>query len=644
MTCHRLQLLRVILLFTSAFTPAFGQSGVFQGVVMDPQGAAIVGAKVTATDEAKQLVARETVSGADGAFEVGPLSPGLYTITVEVKGFKMTERRGLTLDTSQKMNLGKLVLEVGAVTEAVTVDATVPLVETSTGQKSFVITDRQVNELSLNGRDFQSLMKTLPGVVSNDQSDFRLAFNSTNNWNTNGLRGSMNNASLDGAINTDVGANDGQYTQVSLDSVSEFKLQTSTFNAEFGRNAGVMINAVTKSGSSKFHGTVYDFARNDAFDANNFFRNLQGQGKAKLRFNQFGGNLGGPAYIPKISSRAKPKLFFFFNFEGTRATRPNGNPFVDVPGPEMLNGDFSKVWRTTRINSTQFLTGTVFAPGSITRDAAGNLTGGDAYPGNIVPKSVWSKQAPAFLKLLNAIDRSQGSPTPGVAENVRVPLNDSYLFYKNAKVARVDYNLSAKTNVFVRWADDAQNESTGLGIFTTTSYPVFPEYRKKPGASWSANVVSVVSPSMTNEFIFAYNHLTQVVDVVPGTDPATYDRDKLGFTFKELYTGVNLDNKFPSFSGCATNGGACGFSSFDAGWFSEGRTFAITDNYTIHHNKHAFKFGIFANKNLNGQEPTWTDAPSFNFGTGVNNPNDTNIGMANRQLPQRGSDHRPLLR
>ncbi len=88
--------------------------------------------------------------------------------------------------------------------------------------------------------------------------------------------------------------------------------------------------------------------------------------------------------------------------------------------------------------------------------------------------------------------------------------------------------------MFVRWADDAQNESTGLGIFTTTSYPVFPEYRKRPGASWSANVVSVVSPTMTNEFIFAYNHLTQVVDVVPGTDTSIYDRDKLGFTLKEL--------------------------------------------------------------------------------------------------------------
>ena len=122
--------------------------------------------------------------------------------------------------------------------------------ETSTSQKSFVISSRQVTELSLNGRDFQSLMRTLPGVASNSGSDFRLAFNSTDQFNVNGLRGSMNNVYLDGSINTDVGANDGQYTQISLDSVGEFKVQTSTFNAEYGRNPGVMININTKSGGT----------------------------------------------------------------------------------------------------------------------------------------------------------------------------------------------------------------------------------------------------------------------------------------------------------------------------------------------------------------------------------------------------------
>ena len=161
----------------------------------------------------------------------------------------------MKLDANQIMNLGTLSMQVGQTTESITVAAEVPLVETSTSQKSFVISSRQVTELSFNGRDFQSLMRTLPGVASNSGSDFRLAFNNTDQFNVNGLRGSMNNVYLDGSINTDVGANDGQYTQVSLDAVGEFKVQTSTFNAEYGRNPGVLININTKSGGTSFHGT-----------------------------------------------------------------------------------------------------------------------------------------------------------------------------------------------------------------------------------------------------------------------------------------------------------------------------------------------------------------------------------------------------
>ncbi len=247
--------------------PAFAQTGSIQGVLVDAAGASIPNAKIAAYDQAKQIVARETISGQNGGFFLSPLLPGRYTIKVEATGFKAVERTDLTLDQNQIMNLGSLTAEVGQTSESVTVEAQVPLVETSTAQKSFVISSRQVTELALNGRDFQSLMRTLPGVVSNDASDFRLAFNNTNSFNVNGARGSANNVFLDGSINTDVGANDGQYTQISLDAVGEFKVQTSAFNAEYGRSPGIMISINTKSGGSQFHGTAYEFLRNNAFDA-----------------------------------------------------------------------------------------------------------------------------------------------------------------------------------------------------------------------------------------------------------------------------------------------------------------------------------------------------------------------------------------
>ena len=625
------------LLFALAFcaVPAFGQSGVIQGIVTDPQGAVIPNAKVAALDEAKRVVVRETFSGEDGAFQLRPLLPGTYTVKAEAQGFKALERESLVLDVNQIMNLGTLALQLGTTTEAITVTAEVPLVETTTAQKSFVVSSRQVTELSLNGRDFQSLMRTLPGVVSNDRSDFRLAFNNTDSFNTNGLRGSMNNVYLDGAINTDVGANDGQYTQVSLDSVGEFKVQTSTFNAEYGRNPGILINITTKSGGSQFHGTAYEFLRNDALDANPFFRNLQGLKKAKLRFNQFGGNISGPIYLPHVSTRSDKRLFFFFNYEGTRASRPNGPSSIDVPDQDLLNGDFRKLLRfnpdgsPVNIAGTSFNIGTIFQPGTIVRDASGRAVGGVPFPNNTVPRSQWSQNAPAFLKILGGIDRSKGVPVAGTPNIVRIPFQDTYQFRKDQKVLRVDWNISPQLNFFFRWADDSQREQQGLGIFSGNPYPVLPQFRKKPGASWSWNLVKVISPRTTNEFIFNYNHLTQVVDVVESTDPATYDRDKLGFKFQELYPKSNLRNKFPRISGCGTG---CDFNSFASGWLSEGKTFAWTDNLTMARGAHTFKTGIYFNINHNGQQPAWTDSTSFNFVPSSGNPNDTNNGLANLLL------------
>jgi hypothetical protein len=622
----------ILLVLACGVVPLWAQSGVIQGTVVDAQGAVIPNAKVSALDEAKGIVVRETISQGDGTFQLRPLLEGRYTVKAESKGFKMLERAGLVLDPNQIMNLGALRLEVGEVAEAITVQEEVPLVETATASKSFVLSSRQVTEISLNGRDFQSLMRTLPGVVSNDRSDFRLAFNNTDSFNTNGLRGSMNNFYLDGTINTDVGANDGQYTQLSMDAVGEFKEQNSVFNAEYGRNPGILLSATTKSGGGDFHGTAYEFLRNNALDARLPFDTT---GKtAKLRFDQFGGNIGGPLYLPGISTRGNKKLFFFFNYEGTRASRPNGGNFVDTVHPELLNGNFQRLLRfnpdgsPVTLRGTSFNVGTVFQPGTIVRDNANNIIGGTPFPNNVVPQSMWSKNAPAFLNVINRLNRSTGAPIGTDPSLVRVPMQDTYVFSKNQKALRVDYNLSSKTNLFFRWVDDAQRESQGLGIFSGNSYPVFPEYRKKPGASWSWNLVNVISPTTTNEFIFGYNHLTQVVDVVDGTDTSTYDRQKLGFTFGELYPNSNVRNKFPNFS-CGTG---CGFSSFAPTWLSEGKTYAWTDNFTRIHGSHTFKTGVFFNMNDNGQQPAWTDSTNLNFGSNAQNPNDTGNTLANLLL------------
>ncbi len=607
----------------------YAQTGTIQGTLVDPSGAAIRGAKIAATDQRKSVTVREVVTADQGGFQLGNIQPGLYTLKFTAAGFKTLTRTDVQLDQNQNLNFGNVTLEVGATTDSITVEAEVPLVETSTANKSFTITSKQVTDLSLNGRDFQSLMRTLPGVVSNDRTDFRLAFNNTDAFNVNGLRGSNNNVFLDGAINTDVGANDGQFTQVSLDAVGEFKVQTSTFNAEYGRNPGIMISVNTKSGGKNFHGTLYEFGRNNALDARQpFDRSGTTQ---KLRFNQFGANIGGPLVIPKISSRKDPKLFFFFNYEKTLATRPSGGAFVDLPHPDVLTGDLSRLYRAGNILTAQgvdtgYRIGQVFQPGSLVREAGGRIIGGQPYIGNIIPRNQWSNNTPAFLKVIGGAQYAGTVPNPNVPETVRSFFQDTYKFNKEGKVLRLDYTISDRANFFFRWADDANHEEQGLGIFASTPYPVFPQFRRKPGSSWSYNLVNVISPTTTNEFIFSYNRLTQLVDVQESANKALYDRTSLGFTFPEFFPAANLRNRFPRFN-CGI--GSCNYPGFAAGWLSEAKQFTWTDNLTKNMGKHTLKFGAFFNMNLNGQQPSWTDAMNFNFGDSPDNPLSTGNTFAN---------------
>src|SRR5919198_5428072 len=291
------QIISLVAAVSMMAATARAQSAQIQGKVADEQGGALPGAQVQAIDEEKGVIARQVTSGADGFFSLVALLRGRYTVRAEISGFKTLERSGLVLDPNQVLDLGEVKLAVGALTETVDVVAETPVIEVGTSQKSYTISDTQVRELSLNGRDFTSLLKTLPGVATND-TGFRLAFNSTEGFMVNGLRQSMNNVMLDGTPNTDTGANDGQYTQLSLDAVGEFKLQNSAFNAEFGRNAGVLITSTTRSGGQQFHGTLYGFRRDGKWDSVPF-DSLTGA-KVPLDYKQIGGNLGGVGSFPGL--------------------------------------------------------------------------------------------------------------------------------------------------------------------------------------------------------------------------------------------------------------------------------------------------------------------------------------------------------
>src|SRR6185503_238041 len=311
----------IVLLLAFSFalsSAAFGQeiTGVLTGTVKDANGAAVKGATVTITDTEKKLVVRTTTTDDDGSFTVSELHAGLYDISVEAPNFKKHLESNVKLDVGQRRAVS-ITLEVGNVEEVVTVEANPVAVELSTPTVSTVINGDQARELSLNNRNWVQLITLAPGV-SNDLAD-QVYVGTTNpagqantmNISVNGARSAQNTYTIDGADVTDRGSNITIQAYPSVDSIAEFKVQRSLFAAESGRSGGGQINVVTRGGGDKFHGSAFEFVRNDVFNANDFISNRisnpafgrESNGKAKrapFRYNDYGMTLSGPVYLPRF--------------------------------------------------------------------------------------------------------------------------------------------------------------------------------------------------------------------------------------------------------------------------------------------------------------------------------------------------------
>jgi hypothetical protein len=295
-------LLPVLLVAFAAMLP--GQRNTqMTGRVADPSDAIIPEANVTIINE-DTGIRRETTTNELGYYVVPLLQPGRYRVTVQKEGFRPISRAGITLEVDQMARVD-FVLEVGAVTETVEVVANVNRVDTQSATLKEVVDERRIRELPLNGRDATQLILLLPGVygTTRDNSGLRQAGSGRGivqaGISSNGARGNMDNYSLDGTTHNDT------YTNIALafpnpDALQEFSVQTNNFSAESGRSAGAVVNAVTRSGTNNFHGSLFEFHRNSALNARNFFaRTSDG-----LKRHQFGGTLGGPIW--------KNRTFFFF--------------------------------------------------------------------------------------------------------------------------------------------------------------------------------------------------------------------------------------------------------------------------------------------------------------------------------------------
>jgi hypothetical protein len=602
--------------------PVMAQSQNISGTVVDPTGAVVPGAAVKIDDAAKGGTTREVSTDQSGRFQALDIEPGRYMISVEKSGFRKAQIT-VTLDVNTKLDVGEVKLQVGNITDVVNVEAdATPVVTTNTMDKSYVVDKLEMSELPMNGRNFTSLMSTVPGMTSAAQSDFNVNFNDVSQFHALGGRGSENNMYLDGSPNIDVGDNQSQYTQASVDTIAEFRVLQSGFNAEYGRNSGMVIAVQTKSGGSQFHGTLYEYLRNNYFDAKCVTCNtLQPQ----LRYNQFGGNFSGWVPVPKLSTRENKRLFFFYNREMTRRNLPGSN-YADIPNATIMSGNFTPwLLNTNMTYAPNFKNGTVFEPGTVTRDGSGNITGGIPYPNNTVPQSQWQPLSANLLKIYTGIPGYANLPaTPGQPGYVRYYYNSPDNLTKDQDMLRVDYNINSKMTSFFRWVNDYQKETLANGIWGSEPFPIQTQARPKPGSSWSWNLVSTFTPTLASETILSYNHQSQSLSVV-GSNPI--DRDKLGANFAQIFPATNITNSVPDLQASPLS-----FSLGDPGWHNWGKDYSATENLTWVKGSHTFKFGVFYNRDNKAQTGTWAMEGSINFNGNSTMTMDTGSGLANLML------------
>jgi outer membrane receptor protein involved in Fe transport len=489
---------------------AQGTTGRILGRVADPTGAMLSQVKVVASNEATG-VNRSSQSNDSGDYVFPDLPVGTYTLSFELNGFKKDLRRSITLDVNQVITLN-MTMQVGQNQEVVDVTSEAPLVDTTSTQLGAVMDDRQVSNLPLNSRDTYQLLQLQPGVMSTVGSSNTIVYGSDSPGavSVNGGRGRANNFSVNGGDANDLFVNL-PTVQPTPDSIQEFRVLTNTFDAEYGRNSGSVVNVVTKSGTNQVHGNIYEFFRNKVLNANNFcLTSAEGLACDKPQFNQnqFGGTLGGPII--------KNSTFFFVSYEGRRVRQGILSPAVTVPSSQetpsptnIVNGqivsDFSDVnpagsFSGTLTNSS-ILTNRPGCQAATSAIGGGTIADGASYA-SIFPNS----QIPVACMDATAVDLLQFVPTP--------PNDGSLITTTPVKSVRgdqltvkVDHRLTDKQNlsIYYYFNDDTTVNPFADFELTGADVPGFGSSVAERIQQWNITHTWTITNSTVNEFRFNYN-------------------------------------------------------------------------------------------------------------------------------------------
>jgi hypothetical protein len=515
-------------------TTALGQgstTATIRGNIQDSSGAVLPGANVTVTNVGTKSV-QHTVSDDRGQYQVAGLFPGTYDIRVELSGFKTYERKAVALSPNDTRGID-VRLDIGEQTETVTVTAQQELIQTQTGAREGVLNAAQIDNLSIIGRSALELLRILPGVVTDFNMGESVSFggggNNTQGYTVNGIRGSSNTVSLDGSSLIDIGSNSGVIVSLNTDMVQEVKVQSSNFAAEYG-TGGMNVSGVTKSGTSQFHGQLYDYWRDYRFAANDRSNTITETPKPKSKYQYPGVNIGGPISFGDNYTKNRDKLFFFAAFEVQRQQVDSGSHFTRTFSEAMRNGDFSELLanRGSNLNSVPQL-----------RIPQGHPNAGQPAPNNDLRPYI-HPTGRYFASLYPLPNHNDPDNLYNYVYSNLEPTNRSDL------KARFDWNISNSTKAYVRIARETETAENARGVWWAPADVVAlptPNIGENRGKSLAANVVTVLSPTMTNEVLVSYSRLTLDNRF---KDPSVLMQGAGGITFNGIFPAGTTSPYLPT--------------------------------------------------------------------------------------------------
>ena len=602
--------LNLILLATllAGLVYAQGLTGSIAGTVADQSGAAIPGADVTLTNVATNQL-RQIKSEPNGDFVFTQILPGTFRLTVSAKGFKKYEQSDFVLNSSERLVLKTVALDLGEITQTVEVQAEVARLQTQSAERSGVITMEQTQNIPLKGRDYLGLLKLLPGIVDT-QNRNAPGWNNLSSVSINGGRTGTINLTLDGVSSLDTGSMTGPYLAPSIDAVAEIKVLLTNYQAEYGRSSGGTINTVIKSGTKDFHGGAYYFVRNEAFNANEFFRNRDGLKRPQYRFNYPGYFVGGPVTIGKFNKN-RDKLFFFWSQEFLPRKYPTNLVRRTFPTAIERAGNFS---------DSRDQNGTLIP----IWDPLNNRV---PFAGNIVPTNRIDKSGQALMNILplnNAIDPAR-SYNALIQSTVDQPRRDSVL--------RIDWNIGSRTQFYWRGIQDYEAFKGEFDfVLASSSWPQLPIIYDIRSVGSVATLIHTFSPTKVNEFTFGINRAKQLVGPL---NQAGFDRNirsKIGLTLPQFYPAANPDNLIPNANfGGVPNAGVLNIESRYP-FFGTNNIWNYNDNFSWLKGPHNMKFGIYVEQTTRNAQRGSAFNGTFNFNRDVNNPLESNYAYSNAIL------------